>query len=177
MANQKGLVHIYCGDGKGKTTASIGLAVRASGSGMKVLFAQLMKDGCSSELDVLKTINGIDVFETPCTDKFIFTMSKAEFKAYKECMQSCWSKLADIMNSGEYDIVLIDELCSAVSTGLLSAEEVSSGIKNRNEKVEVVITGREPDKKLIECADYISEIHKVKHPFDRGIPARQGIEQ
>ncbi len=172
-----GLFHIYCGDGKGKTTAAVGLAVRAAGSGMKVLFAQFMKNGKSSELNILGKIENIDLFKTPCTDKFVRAMNDNERAEFSKCVKEAFTELCGLMNSGSYNLVIIDECCSAVTTGVLDIDEVADAIRNRKESVELVITGRNPDKRLIDLADYVSEICKRKHPFDQGIPARKGIEK
>ena len=173
----KGLFHIYCGDGKGKTTAAVGLAVRAAGSGMKVLFAQFMKDGKSSELNTLAKIENIDLFHAPCTDRFIRAMSEDERTNFRIKVNEAFSELCARMNSGLYDLVVIDECCSAITTGMLDIKNVTDAFRNRRQDVELIITGRNPDKALIDMADYVSEICKRKHPFDQGIRAREGIEK
>lgn len=171
---KKGLFHIYCGDGKGKTSAAVGLAVRAAGSGMKVLFTQLMKSGNSSELAELEKLENIKVLRGPAVRGFSWNMSDeaknalcAETKAFLDDLRP---KLA------EYDMLVIDECCSAVTKGFMPLGSFLEFIASRPEGLELVITGREPPEEIVAAADYVSEIRKIKHPFDSGIKARRGIE-
>ncbi len=175
MGKVKGCLHIYCGDGKGKTTASVGLAVRAAGSGMKVLFCQYMKDGSSSEIAMLQKL-GVET--QVCTQQFGFYWNMDEEKkaaaedAYKELFRKVVRKVA----GGGYGLLVIDEFMSAYHYGWIDQKEAVEFLMDRPEGLEVVLTGREPGEELLELADYVTEMRKVKHPFDRGIPARKGIE-
>ena len=163
---QRGLLHIYCGDGKGKTTAATGLAVRAAGSGKKVLFARFLKDEKSGELKILRQIPQIEVLPVEKSFGFFWTLSEAEKAEAKDMYFRLWRTLKEVM----------DECMAALRYRLLPPEEVVTFLKERPEELEVVLTGRDPDEELLALADYVSEIRKVKHPFDRGIHARKGIE-
>ena len=171
-----GLIHIYCGDGKGKTTASMGLALRAAGADKKVLICQFLKSSESSELKSLQHIEGIGVLKGAETNKFVFNMSDIEKLKYSDKCKQQLRRAFDLANAEEYDMLVLDELCAAVSLGMLNEDELLIELKNKNDALEVVVTGRDPSPKLVEIADYVSEIKKVKHPYDKGVPARKGIE-
>ena len=173
---QRGLLHIYCGDGKGKTTAATGLAVRAAGSGKKVLFARFLKDEKSGELKILRQIPEIEVLPVEKSFGFFWTLSEAEKAEAKDMYFRLWRTLKEKAESGVYDMLVMDECMAALRYRLFPPEEVVTFLKERPERLEVVLTGRDPDEELLALADYVSEIRKVKHPFDRGIHARKGIE-
>ena len=174
-AAMKGLIHIYCGDGKGKTTAAVGLAVRAAGHGKRELFLQFMKDGTSGEFRVLADIPGITVFPGEKGVKFAWSMSEQE----KEDARTLQNKrLKDAAEMAEdYDLLILDEAVGTCEAGFLDKDVLCSFLDDKPESLEVVLTGRSPGRELSERADYISEIKKIRHPFDRGIKAREGIEQ
>ena len=171
-----GLVHIYCGDGKGKTTAAVGLAVRFAGAGGKVLFYQFMKDGTSGERAVLQTIPGIDVVSGYCIPKFSFQMSEAEKSAAAAAYQKEFFKIEQLLLKNAYGMVVLDEIMSCVSVGFLPTETVTAFLRNRPSQTEIVMTGRNPATEIAALADYISEIRCVQHPFQKHIAARKGIE-
>lgn len=172
----KSCVHIYCGDGKGKTTAAIGLSVRAAGCGKKVLITRFLKTDHSGEVKTLGDISGISV--TPCERSFgFFTKMTEEQKKeaaiyYSQLLTSTLIKAVD----GEYDLLVMDEIMAVCNYGLVNEEEVSKFLVGRPEGLEVVLTGRNPSQTFIDMADYVSEIKKVKHPYDQGLNARRGIE-
>lgn len=173
----KGCIHIYTGDGKGKTTAAVGLSVRFAGNGGKVLFAQFLKDGTSSEIKVLSTIPGIIMM--PCTEHFGFSflMNEEEKKhaaaVYTDYLKNILAKAVE----EEIGLLVMDEAVAAYNLNFIDHEILLDFLKNKPEQMEVVLTGRDPAEELVELADYVSEIRKIKHPFDQGIPARDGIEQ
>lgn len=170
---KKGLVHIYCGEGKGKTTAALGLILRASGRGLKVCIVRLMKDNDSGELNSIERLEGVHVIKAPEKLKFVWLMSEEEKLEYK-------NKIMDMLEEAakrDWDLLVIDEACSAVSTGLLELDYLLNLIKNKPESSEIVLTGREPRPELLELADYVTEMKKIKHPYDRGVGARTGIEK
>lgn len=171
---ERGLIHIYYGDGKGKTTAAVGLAVRCAGSGGKVLFTSFLKDDKSSELNVLRKVGGIDIIENPPKVKFFKNMSDEEKKSMACIIRDKMSEIINIQNT--YDMVVLDEVIPTLNYGLVDEEELIEMIEHRQPNVEYVLTGRNPSKRLLEIADYVSEIKKIKHPFDKGIKARVGIE-
>lgn len=173
---EKGLLHIYCGDGKGKTTAATGLAVRAAGSGMKVLFVRFLKNEESGELAILDRIPEIEVIHLEKSFGFFRTLSAGEQKecirVYKELWESAVRKIRD----GSYDMLVLDEFAAAYHYGMIEKESALEFFHHRPQNLEVILTGRNPAQELIEIADYVSEIQNRKHPFDRGIRARRGIE-
>ena len=172
----QGMIHIYCGDGKGKTSAAIGLAVRAAGTGMKVLFARFLKNEYSGELKVLDAVPQIEVIHLERSYGFFSTLSEKEKAEVRKMYLGLWNKIRDMVSSGSYDILVIDEFMAAYNYGLIPHEEGVRFLEEKPEEMEIVLTGRDPDKELVKLADYVSEIRKIKHPFDRGITARRGIE-
>lgn len=174
--NDLGLVHIYCGEGKGKTTCSVGLSVRACGYGLHVLFMQFLKSGDSSELKVLKSLPGIDVLGTKPIKKFSFQMTEEEKAETRRINAEQFADMVKMLENDHYDMLVLDEVLGAIEAGLLDDQLIVNFLKNRPEQLEVVMTGRYPTEELEELADYVSRIDKVKHPYDKGIPARAGIE-
>lgn len=172
----KGYIHIYCGDGKGKTTAAVGLAVRAAGRQKKVLVARFLKTDDSGEVAVLAGIEAITVI--PCTKTFGFYSRMTDLQKqeageyYSRLFETTWKKAVAEM----YDCVVFDEIMAACRYGLVDEELVVQALKEKPEELEVVLTGRDPSERLLELADYVSEIRKRKHPFDKGVAAREGIE-
>ncbi len=167
-----GLLHIYCGDGKGKTTASLGLALRAAGAGMKVCFVQFMKGGDTSELNTLHLIPNITVIR--CDRDYPFSQNMTE--ADKTEIAECHCRLLSEAFGGGYDMIILDEFNSAYRYGLMDREAAKEFILNGKSSAEIILTGREPEDTFVNAADYISEIKCVKHPFEKGITARKGIE-
>ncbi len=168
----EGLVHIYTGDGKGKTTAAMGLACRAVGAGLKVLVVQFLKGRDTGELSSLKKL-GIPVLRTEVT-KFISYMTDAERADCKKQQEACFVEAKKQLAA--YDLVVFDEIIGAVAAQMLSLEEVLACVQNKPAGTELVLTGRNAPKELVDLADYVSEIKGVKHPFAKGIKARKGIE-
>jgi len=171
-----GLIHIYYGDGKGKTSAAIGLAIRAVGSGMKVHFVQLLKGNETSELNTLKLIPDITVAR--CTEDYGFTfgMNDEDKINITNEHNRILSEAISLADGGSIDMLIIDEFNAAYQYGLLDKELAEKLVLNKPENLELVLTGRNPDQKFIDAADYVSEIKAVKHPFKNGISARRGIE-
>lgn len=170
---QKGLIHIYTGEGKGKTTAAFGLAMRASGRGKKVLWTSFLKDFDSGEfLHALP----FEVVHGQPVHKFWFTMTDEEKAAVRaehtDRLRSLFARCA----AEAVDLLVLDETLGSLAVGALCEDDVLSLLRSRPESLEVVLTGRSPSPELAEMADYISEIVPRKHPFDRGIPSREGIE-
>lgn len=171
---QTGLIHIYYGDGKGKTTAAVGQAVRAAGYGYKVLFYQFMKDNSSSERKNLEALPNITCIKGKEQVKFTFQMNEDE----KEEMRKYYKEELEMLSekSEEYDLLILDEAVCAVGAGMLQEEDLLTFLKNKCAHVEIVLTGHMITESLLEVADYVTEMKKVKHPFDQGIGARKGIE-
>ena len=171
----RGCVHIYCGDGKGKTTCVMGLGVRAAGAGKKVLLHQFLKDDSSSERNIIDGLANITVVPGTPMDKFTFQMNDEELRALRESNDAMFDRLCGMAE--DYDMLILDESVYAIDMGLLSEEKVLAFLANRPEHLEVVMSGRNPSEKLKAQADYISEIRKIKHPFDEGLSSRVGIEK
>jgi cob(I)alamin adenosyltransferase len=166
------MLQIYCGDGKGKTTASLGLAVRMAGAGMKAAFVQFMKGGETAELETLKLIPNIDVMRCDREYGWFSALSDSD----KAELTACHNELMKKVFSGSFDAVILDEFNFAYKTGLVDREMAADLIMNAKDSREVVLTGRDPDPQFVESADLISEIKCVRHPYQKGIKARKGIE-
>ena len=173
---RQGLVHIYCGDGKGKTSAAVGLAVRAAGRGMKVLVVRFLKSENSGEVEVLRSIPGITV--TPCdrTFGFVFRMNEEQKAEAARYYQKRFETAVEEAVTGNYDLLILDEILASCNYGMVQEESVLEFLHTKPAGLEVVLTGRDPSEKMVEQADYVSEIHMVKHPYQKGISARKGIE-
>lgn len=172
---EPGLLHIYTGDGKGKTTASIGLCIRACGVGKRVLFAQFLKGRPSGEIEPLKKL-GITVLRTDPVRKFLGAMNHEE---RLQCDTSCQELFLDITDSlrrGTFDLVVLDEVLDALGHKIIDEEAFVQALHARQSGTEVVLTGRSPSARLCDMADYLTEMTAKKHPFERGISARKGIE-
>lgn len=169
-----GYIHIYTGNGKGKTTAALGLALRSVGAGKRVFIGQFMKSMAYSEDNAIKILGdgitlrkyGIDCFivNSP-TEKDI------------ECARKGLDEMQKILESDKYDMVIFDEACVAIFFKLFTAEDLINVIQSRPERTEIVITGRYAPPKLIEIADLVTEMVEIKHYYNKGMEARIGIEK
>lgn len=169
-----GLVHIYIGDGKGKTSAAVGLAVRALGAGLRVGIASFLKDGTSSEMTVLKTFQRCTLFPCPDSVSFSFCMNDEE-----RCMLSAYyrERLSCVAAAlGNFDVVILDEVLDATAVGLLDEAALITLLENRPRGTELVLTGHTLSDRLAPFADYITVMSAQRHPFNKGIAARRGIE-
>lgn len=171
----RGFAHLYCGDGKGKTTAAVGLSVRASGAGKSVLFTQFLKDGSSSELNVLRALPNVKVLCCERNFGFFRSMDKetraAARRAYTALLEETLQKSADGVA-----LLVLDEAVAACNHGLIEETRLLDFLHHKPEDLEVVLTGREPSQCLLDAADYVTEMKKRAHPFDKGVSARLGIE-
>lgn len=170
----KGLIHIYCGDGKGKTTAAVGLAIRCAGAGGRVMFFQFLKGNSSSERDIINRIDNIDVIDGIENMKFVWDMNEKEKEEVCVQYRSIFNSM--IKRAGEYDMIVFDEIIPAVQYDFVTENELISFLHNKPGTTEIVLTGRVPSRRLCGMADYITEMKKIKHPYDSGITARKGIE-
>lgn len=169
----KGLIHVYTGDGKGKTTAVIGLATRARGAGKRVGFVQFMKGRESSEIKPLQTL-GVNVVRMGTITKFVPHMTDEE-RAQSAKEQGAGLDAAVAM-AGDLDVLILDEIISAITTGMVPEDKVVSFLRDKPAGLEVALTGRNVPDAIRDMADYLSDIKAVKHPYEQGIPARRGIE-
>jgi len=172
-----GLVHIYYGPGKGKTSIGIGMSIRSAGAGMKVLIYQFMKDNSSSERTVLKSIPGITLIDGLSEEKFTFQMTPEEKEERRKFYKSKLEEIIRKVSGGKYDFLFLDEIIYTIGAGLLEEDLLIRFLKQKPQVLEVVLTGNTPSGELMKHVDYISEIRKEKHPYDNGIPARVGIEK
>ncbi len=171
-----GLLHIYCGDGKGKTTAAIGLAIRAAGAGMRVHIIQLLKGSESAEISVLRSIPNITLERCDKNYGFVWNMTDEDKKGITECHNALLEKGYSLARSDKIDMLIIDEFNAAYKCGLLDKNAAEKFLTEKFGGTELVITGRDPAEKFVNAADYVSEIKCVKHPYEKGINARRGIE-
>jgi cob(I)alamin adenosyltransferase len=170
----KGYVQVYTGDGKGKTTAALGLAMRAAGAGLKVYVAQFVKGMKYSELDTLAKLSEHITVKQYGLNCFIRNEPKEEdIQAAQEGLK----EVREIMQSGDYQVIILDEANIATFYNLFSAEDLLDFILEKPEGVELVITGRRADPRIIEAADLVTEMKEIKHYYQKGIQARDGIEK
>lgn len=176
MGLEQGLVQVYTGDGKGKTTASLGLALRAVGRGLKVCIVQFIKGGGQyGEHLAAQKLSPLLVIHQTGRDNWIFKdrLEPEDIKIAHEALEIAKTALA----GGDYDLVILDEINGAVWFGLLKAEDVLGLIGAKPPKVELVITGRGADERVIAAADLVTEMKEVKHYYQQGVQARIGIEK
>lgn len=170
------MIHLYCGDGKGKTTAALGLVIRALGSGFRIVFVQFLKNRATGELAVLDGLQGVTVLRGKEGSGFSFSMTEEE-KAKTKMLHTENLKAAIALAASEKcDMLVLDEAVGAYARDLIDRTLLEEFVQNKPEQLELVLTGRNPAAWMIDCADYVSEIKKRKHPYDRGISARAGIE-
>jgi cob(I)alamin adenosyltransferase len=169
-----GYVQIYAGNGKGKTTAAIGLAVRALGAGWRVFFAQFLKTGAYSEHKILELFPDRMTVKSYGRGGFIRGTPEPEDRSLA---QEAMTEIGEAVASGRYRLVVLDEANVAVHFGLITVEQLLDLIERRPEGVELLITGRHADPRLMERADLVTEMVEVKHYYSRGVPARVGVER
>lgn len=166
------MIHIYHGKGKGKTTASVGLAVRAAGAGLKIIFIQFLKNGSSSEIKILENIENIEVEYCEECNKFTFQMNDNEKNLVTEKNNHM---IKQAFESGA-DMIILDEFLDVYNKDMIDRNLAVKLISENKENTEIILTGRNPAEVFVEKADYISEITAVRHPYEKGVTARIGIE-
>jgi cob(I)alamin adenosyltransferase len=175
---RQGLTLVFTGDGKGKTTAAIGLTVRAAGNKMRVFFLQFIKGQWKTgERDILRNLHGVDLEVTGRG----FTIESLRnpnipMEDHAAAAAHGWQIAQQIVRQGEYDLVVLDEVLGAVTAGLIPVDELVALVRAKPHTVHLVLTGRGAPLEVVEVADLVSEIQPIKHPFDRGIKAQRGIE-
>ena len=167
------MLHIYCGDGKGKTTAACGLCVRVAGRGMKVLFAQFLKNGTSGEVGMLRRL-GVDVLTQSPHLGMYKTLSDEDKAVTKKACERLFSQVCD--SARDYDLIVLDELAAVCRYNIIAPDRAASFFIAHKNVRELVVTGRSPAPELLDAADYVTEMKKIRHPYDSGTPARSGIE-
>ena len=168
------MIHIYCGDGKGKTTAALGLICRHVGAGGSAVLAQFLKSLPTGELATLEKL-GVPVFRNELPHGFFPNMSEEMQKKVREMHNRTLAEVTQRTRANTCSLLVLDELCAALSLGLIDREAVLSLVDDHG-KAELVITGRDPEEALLARADYITEMKLVKHPYEKGVMARQGLE-
>ncbi len=176
MDSQRGLLMVFTGNGKGKTSAAMGVALRAVGQGFKVLMIQFIKGSWHyGELDSAPMLGG--AFEIrPMGRGFVKVGTEKPDPEDVRLVEEAWAAAAQAMRSGIYDMVILDEINYAVNYGMLPIDRVLGDLAARPERLHVICTGRNAHPKLIEAADMVSEIKEIKHPFHKGILAQRGID-
>lgn len=170
----KARILVFTGDGKGKTTAAIGMAFRASGHGKRVLVVQFIKDAESGELSAAEAMANIRIVQTGLG--FVPDVGSDAFGKHVQAAKKGLAISAGSIGSGDYDLIILDEVCVAVDKGLLREEDVAKAISAADPKMSVVLTGRGASQGLIDLADTVSNIECVKHGYGSGIAAQKGVE-
>lgn len=169
----KGYIQVYTGNGKGKTTAAFGLALRAAGAGKKTFIAQFVKGKIYSEITAVQKFIPLITVKQYGLDCFIV---KAPTQADIDIARKGLEEVSGIISSGNHDIVILDEANIALYYNLFDAEEIIKAVKNKPDKMEIIITGRYAPPEITEIADLVTEMTEVKHYYAKGIQAREGIE-
>ena len=170
----KGYIQVYTGNGKGKTTAALGLALRAAGAGLKVFIVQFLKSGDYSEIKALAKLSGLITVEQYGLGRFVRgEPSPEDMEAGEKGLERVKSIIAD----GKYDVLVIEEGNVAVTCGLFSAQDLLDAIAGKPDHMEIVITGRGAAREIIERADLVTEMKEIKHYYKEGVKARHGIEK
>ncbi len=177
MKEKTGLIHIYYGDGKGKTTTGMGLITRAAGAGFKVLLYQFMKNNKTRERKILEKVENITIIDGLEQEKFSFQMTPEEKEERRAFYNRRFQEVTRKAAEEHYDVLFLDETIYTIRAGLLDEGPVLDFLQHKPEDLEVILTGNYPSPEMIALADYVSEIRKVKHPFDNGQMARIGIER
>ena len=170
----QGYVQVYTGDGKGKTTAALGLAIRAAGAGLKVYMAQFIKQGEYSEIKGLQQLSpNITVEQFGCGRFIKGRPSDEDITAARRGLE----KVTSILTAGNHQVVILDEACVAISLGLIPEEALLDTIVSKPDAIEIIITGRGATSTLMAAADLVTEMKAIKHYFNKGVQARLGIEK
>ena len=176
MRLARGLVHLYTGDGRGKTSIAIATALRAAQHGFRVAIIQFIKEMTTTEAAAFRQRFPEVEFLTLGEGFYKILNDRKPEAVHRATAQQAWQVAQDRINSGTYDVVVLDELCNAIDYGFIRTEEVVRTIRHRPRHVELIVTGRNAPASLVRLADYVSEVKKIKHPYDRGIVARKGID-
>lgn len=173
---KQGYIQVYTGNGKGKTTAAIGLAIRCAGAKKKVIIAQFLKAKPTSEINILKQIDNIKILRNTTCKKFFWHLNDTEKELLKKETNDLLKLTLKYANSNNYDIIIFDEILGTLSLRLLSKDDIISLIDSKPAHCEYILTGRDAPKWLIDRSDLVSEINPIKHYMDTGVCAREGIE-
>ena len=172
-----GLLQVYTGDGKGKTTAAFGLAFRAYGRGFKVAVVQFMKTWVTGEVQLAETLENFHVKRIDTSPKFTWEMNEAELEELRLEIRKGFEYVRNLVKENKYDLLVLDEINHIIIKEFVSKEEILEFIDSKPDTLEIVMTGRNAPDWLMEKADLVTEMKCIKHPFEKGIPARVGIEK
>ncbi len=175
MKLEQGYIQIYTGNGKGKTTAAIGQAVRAAGSGLKVYFVQFMKNYPYGEVELLQNLSSHITLKRYGTDDFVFKKKAPSDELIRE-MQKGLDEAEEKMFSGAFDLIILDEILVSIYFKLFTTEKVLQFCKKKPKKVELILTGRYCPDTISDLADLVTKMNEVKHYYQKGVTARRGIE-
>ena len=170
---KKGLIIVHTGDGKGKTTAALGIALRACGYGMKVIMLQFFKG--KWKYGELRSAPKLGTFEIQPMGQG-FTWESKDVEVDKAMVRTAWQAAKEKILSGNYDVVILDEINYALSYGFLPVEDIVDFLTKKPPMLHVILTGRDAKQEIIEIADLVTEMRQIKHPFEHGISAQKGIE-
>lgn len=171
------MIQLYCGDGKGKTTAALGQLLRMSGWGERTVFCQFMKGNDTGELKSLVLLPGVQILRSEKNFGFYKSMTDKEKQELTEVHNRLLSELLAVQEEEKAAMIVLDEITYPVKYGLIDRERLEIFLKNaRKRKCEIILTGRDPADFLMENADYITRMEMIRHPFDKGVLARKGIE-
>jgi cob(I)alamin adenosyltransferase len=173
----QGLIQVYTGDGKGKTTAAFGLAFRAYGRGFKVGVVQFMKTWVTGEVSLAQTLENFDIKRIDTSPKFTWEMNEAELAELKTEIRKGFEYVLKLVKENAYDVLILDEINHIINQKFVTKEEILDLLDSKPETMELVLTGRNAPDWLMERADLVTEMKCIKHPFDKGIAARVGIEK
>lgn len=175
---EKGYIQVYTGDGKGKTTAALGLGMRAAGHGLKVLMIQFLKGTHTGELESIKKLEPeFSILRFGETSKFFFNMNQAEKDELKHKISDELDSLVEIVRNQQWDVLILDEILGTIENGLVTPERIIEILDAKPEGMEIVLTGRVLPESIAQRAHLITEMRAIKHYFDMGVPARDGIEK
>ena len=174
---ENGLVQVYYGKGKGKTTAAIGLGIRALGNDYKVIMIQFLKHDTTGECRMIKALEpNFKIFHFEKKRGFTWQLNEEEKQELKSETSNALKFASKVMDTGQCDVLILDEILNSLELGFISEEEVCNLIDSKSDDVELVLTGRSLPESIAKRADYISCIENIKHPMEKGIDARRGIE-
>ena len=171
-----GIIQIYTGDGKGKTTAAFGQAVRAMGQGLNVVILQFLKNDKTGEFKFISNNSNIEIETFNNQKKFVWDMNENELKKLKSETLAGFKKAEDIITNNSCDLLILDEAIGTIHQKLITTDYLKILLISKPNNMEIVLTGREVPNEIKEIASLITEMKKIKHPFEQGIPARKGIE-
>ena len=170
------MIQIYTGNGKGKTTAAIGQGIRAAGNGFKVIMVQFLKSGETGELNIIRNIDNFEIKRFEREKGFTCELNEEELDELRGEIKTAYNYIKKVIKNNECNMLIIDEIMAVLKNKFLSEEEVLELLNMSNEEMEIVLTGRDVPQVLVERADLVTEMKLIKHYYNKGIPARKGIE-